>query len=232
MGDSLVAVIGAFCLVFAALVALLAIFSSRRRRRDRQAMQQWADRHGWTFRPHPRVDWGRLMPGGNRHGVSHAFSSVLAGRRVNVAEYSVTDGSDGTTTNTHYYVITVALLDQPLPSTQVEPRGRASRLKNKLLGPGETATGNPDFDRQFRIGTTEPAALRQWFPPALIVAHLTGQVPSSWRVHGAELLCQRPGRLHTEEVPGHAAAVLPLADLLDGRSERAGFGIRGRDPER
>ena len=218
MDDPFVAVIGAFCLVFAALIALLAIFTSRRRRRDQQAMQQWADRHGWTFRTHPRVDWGRLMPGGNRHGVSHAFSSVLAGRRVTVAQYSVTDASDGTTTNTHYHVITVALLDHPLPSTQVEPRGRASRLKSQLLGTGDTATGNPDFDRDFRIRTTEPAALRQWFSPPLIAAHLTGRVPPSWSVQGAELLCQRPGRLHADEVPGHAAAVLPLADLLDGRS--------------
>jgi hypothetical protein len=227
MDDPLVAVVVVLCVVFAALAAILAVYSGRRVRRHQRRMQQWADRNGWTLTAHPHVEWGRRLPGGNTHGVSYTFSSVLDGRRVNVAQYSVTDASDGTTTNTHHHVVTVALLNRPLPSTQVESRGRASRLTSRFLDSGETATGNPGFDRDFRIRTREPAALRQWFSPPLIAAHRSGQVPSSWSVQGAELLCHRPGRLDPDEVQGHAAAVLPLADLLDGRDGRERHGDSG-----
>ena len=212
------------CLVFAVLIAGVAVISIHRRRRHDRRLQRWADTNGWALTRHPRVEWGRQLPGANPHGISHTFSTMLHGHRVNVAQYSVTDASDATTTNTHHHVVTVVTLDQPYPSTQIEPRSRASRLKNKLLSPDETATGNPDFDRDFRIRTTAPAALQQWFTQPLITAHLTGQVPPAWSVHGTELLHHQPGRLHPDEIPAHAAAVLPLADLLDNHL--------GRDPAR
>jgi hypothetical protein len=218
MGDPAAGAIGAVCVVLAVLVAIIAVYGARRRRRDRDRMRAWADHHGWAFTPHPSVDWGRRLPGGNRNGVGHTFTSVLHGRQVNVAEYSVTDGSDGTTTNTHHWVITAVRLNRTLPATGVEPRSRASRLAAKIFGSGETATGNADFDRGFRIRTAEPAALHQWFSPALIAAHLAGRVPAAWSVHGADLLCHRPGRLEVNEIPRHATAALPLADLLDGHT--------------
>jgi hypothetical protein len=83
------------------------------------------------------------------------------------------------------------------------------------LGAGETAIGNPDFDRTYRIETDNPAALRQWFTPALVAAHSAGHIPPAWSVQGTELLCHRPGRLTTQAVPSHATIVLRLADLID-----------------
>jgi hypothetical protein len=215
MGDPIVGLVGALCLVCAALVALIAVYQVRRQRRRRRQTQQWADHNGWTLTRNPRVEWGRLLPGGNRHGISHTFSRVIEGRRVNVAQYSVTDASDGTTTNTHYHVVAVVVLSRSYPSIQVEPRGRASRLKNKLLGPGETASGNPDFDREFIIRTSEASAVRQWLSPALTAAQLNGRIPAAWSVHGTELLCHRPGELNPDDVPGYAGAALSLATLLE-----------------
>src|SRR6266540_6224522 len=111
MGDPFVGVVGALCVVFAVVVALIAVYSVRRERGHRDRMRRWADRNGWTLTTDPNVDWGRRLPGGNRYGVGHTFSTVLSGRPVHVAEYSVTDASDGTTTNTHHYVVTVAQLN-------------------------------------------------------------------------------------------------------------------------
>ncbi|MET8151447.1 hypothetical protein ACIBSW_17275 [Actinoplanes sp. NPDC049668] len=215
MNEPLAGAAAALCIVFAALIAVIAVYSVRRERRRKARLQQWADRNGWTLTLRPDVDWGRRLPGGNRHGVGPTFSAILDGRPVSVAEYSVTDASDGTTTNTHHHVVTVARLSRPLPPTQVEPRGRTSRLKNRILGPGDTATGNPDFDREFRIHTNDPATLHHWFTAPLITAHLTRQVPPSWSVQGTELLCHQPGRLNPNQIRDHAAAVLPLADQLD-----------------
>ncbi len=208
---------GAVCVVFAAIIALSAVHTARRNRREHQALQQWADQHGWTLTRQPDVDWGRQLPGGNNHGVSHCFSAVLSGRPVTVAAYSVTDASDGTTTNnTHQHVVTVAALRRALPPAAVEPRGPVSRLTRALFGAGETATGHTDFDRAFRIRAAAgtPAA---WVSPELVAAHLAGRVPASWSVRGNELLCHRPGHLQPHYVPGHAAVILSLADLLDGR---------------
>lgn len=217
MGELGAVMAGAVCVVFAAIVAISAGYAARRRRRVHEQWQQWADRNGWTLTLRPAVDWGRQLPGGNKHGVSHSFSAVVHGRPVSVAEYSVTDGSDGTTTNTHHHVITAATLRRPVPATSVEPRGPASRLRAGLFGAGETATGDPDFDRAFRIRTSAPAA---WFPPGLAAAQLAGRVPASWSARGDEVLCHQPGRLEPDEVPARAAAILPLADLLDGRPHR------------
>jgi hypothetical protein len=215
MGDPLVGLVAALCLGSVVLVALVAVYHGRRQRRRGREMQQWADRNGWTLTRNPPVDWGRQLPGGNRRGIGHTFSRTLDGRPVNVAQYSVTDTSDGTTTNTHFHVVAVAILRRAYPSIQVEPRGRVSRLKNKLLGPGETASGDPDFDRQFIIRTSDPSVVRQWLSPALIAAELTGRIPAAWSVYGTELLCHRPGELNPDDVPGHAGAVLSLATLLD-----------------
>jgi hypothetical protein len=208
--------LGAVCVVLTALVAIIAVYSVRRQRRDRDRMRQWADHNGWTVTLNPSVDWGRRMPGGNRNGVGHTFTRVLHGRQVSVAEYSVTDASDGTTTNTHYYVIMVARLSRSLPTTNVELRPRTSRLAVRVRGAGETATGNADFDRAYRVQTTEPTTLNQWLSPRLITAYLARRQPGSWGVRGTELFCYSPGRLTADEIPGHAATALSLADLLDG----------------
>ena len=213
MGDQLIVPLGAACGVLAVLVALGVVLAAGRRRREHDRLRRWVEQHGWTLTRQPEVDWGRELPGGNKHGVSHCFSTVLHGRPVSVAAYSVTDAGDGTAVNTHHHVVAAATLRRPLPSTTVEPRGAVSRF----LGTGRTTTGHPDFDRAFHLRTTTPAALPGWFTPALAAAQLARRVPASWSVRGTELLCHHPGRLEPHAVPAEAAALLPLADLLDGR---------------
>jgi hypothetical protein len=217
-GDLLIVMAGAVGVVFATITAISAVHTARRNRRTHDRQQQWADQHGWTLTRHPTVGWGRQLPGGNKHGVSHCFSTVLHGRPVAVAEYSVTDAGDGTSINTHYHVVTVATLGREFPAASVEPRGPVSRLRHGLLGSGETVTGNPHFDRAFRIRTATPGAPTAWLSPELAAAQLTGRVPASWSVRGNELLCHHPGRLEPHDVPAEAAVILPLADLLDGHA--------------
>jgi hypothetical protein len=214
--NPLVGMAGALCVAVAVLVTIVAVYSARSRRRHRARMQHWASSNGWTYTPQRAVDWGRRLPGGNKNGITDAFSRVVDGRQVSVAEYSVTDASDGTSTNTHWYVITVAVLHRPLPATQVEPRGLASGLRSARRGLDEAAIGNPDFDRAFRIRTADPAGLRHWFSLPLAAAHLAGRVPPVWSVHGTEVLRWQPGRLKIDDLTGLTTAILMLGDLLDG----------------
>jgi hypothetical protein len=213
--NPLVGMAGALCVAVAVLVAIVAVFSARGRRRHRTQMQQWASSNGWTYTPQPAVDWGRRLPGGNKNGITEAFSRVLDGRQVSVAAYSVTDASDGTSTNTHWYVVVVVVLHRPVPATQVELRSLASGLRSARRDLDEAAIGNPDFDRAFRVRTADPAGLRHWFSPSLVVAHLAGRVPPAWTVHGAEVLRWQPGRLKPKDIAGLIPEMLILADLLD-----------------
>ncbi|GAA0488563.1 hypothetical protein Ade02nite_72470 [Paractinoplanes deccanensis] len=205
---------GLLCASFGLLFGLLLVVAARRRRRERDRRRRWAESNGWALTEQPDVDWGRHLPGGNKRGIEYAFSAVRRGRRVWVAQYSVTDPGDGTTPQTHHHIVVVATLDRPLPATEVAPRGRVSRM----LGRGEGATGVPGFDRQFRIRTDEPAALGHLIGPALIDAQLGHRVPPAWSVHGTTLLHHRPGRLELDQVPRWADGLVLLAALIDHRA--------------
>jgi hypothetical protein len=219
------------CVLIVVLVTGAALAARRRERRRGDRLRSWAQHHGWVVVEHPAVDWGRRLPGGNRAGVTVLLSTVVRGRRVSVAEYTVTDvqitsvpdGAGGTTpsttTNTHHYTITVALLTRPMPDTTVEPRPKLSRLARAVTGTGETSTGDARFDRAFRIRTAEPAAIRFWCTRPLIDAHLHRRVPA-WSVHGTELMAYHPGRLDPATIAQHADPVIYLAALLDPATPR------------
>jgi hypothetical protein len=226
MAESLIAGAGILCLLVVALTIAAVIAGRRRERRRTDRLQAWARQNGWTVIPHPAVHWGARLPGGNRRGVTVAVSGAVSGRPVSVAEYVATvaqttsapDGMGGTTTSTttttHHYTAAVAALSRPMPYVAVERRGRVSRLARAVLGPGETASGNADFDRAFRIRTAEPAGVRRWCTPALIDAHLRGQMPD-WSVTGTEVLTFRAGRLDPSTIPDEAARIAFLGAHLD-----------------
>lgn len=217
---------GLFCALVVGLVLLVTVAARRRERRRMDSLRSWAQANGWAVTERPAVDWGARLPGGARRGVSVTISGVVRGRRVSIGEYTVTDtqvttvtdGAGGTSTsttsNTHHYTVAVALLTRPMPNTAVEQRGGLSRLTRAVMGPGDYATGNPAFDRVFRIRTESPPSIRTWCSPALLDAHLRGHVPT-WSVHGIELLTYRPGRLDPAAIVPQAEQVAYLAALLD-----------------
>ncbi|SNY28398.1 hypothetical protein [Paractinoplanes atraurantiacus] len=205
MSEPFGALIGLFCLVFGLLFAVLLVVATRRRRRERDRLRTWAESNGWGYTERPAVDWGRHLPGANRRGIEYAFSTVLHGRRVTVAQYLVTD-ADG---SSHHHVVTVAALHRPLPPAEISRRGRIARM----LSGGESGTGHPGFDREFRLRTPAPPG---WLTGALIDAHLRGQIPVPWLIDGTELIHHYPGRLELADVARHAAAISYLADFVDG----------------
>ncbi|MFF5084073.1 hypothetical protein ACFY36_44075 [Actinoplanes sp. NPDC000266] len=202
MGEPFGAVIGLFCLVFGLLFAVLLVAAIWRRNRARDHRRAWADGNGWSYTEHPGVDWGRHLPGANKRGIEYVFSAAPRGRQLSVAQYSVTDADGGS----HHHVVVVAALNRRLPPAEVTRRGRIA----KLMSGGETGTGHPAFDSEFRA--RPPGRLTS----ALIEAHLSGRIPVPWLVEGAELIHHHPGRLELGDVARHAAAIAYLADLVDG----------------
>jgi hypothetical protein len=209
MREAVGAVGGVLCLV----VVLVGVFSVRRRRRERRRLEQWALASGWTLTWEPAVEWGRMMPGGDPRGVTHAFSARVHGRPVTVAEYSTTDAQAQTT----FFVIVAIMLAGPLPPIEVSPRGVLSRGWRKIAGPGEASTGDAEFDAAFRVRSEAPAEALRWLPRPVLAAQLRRELPEFWSVRGAELFTHHPGRLRPEEVPREAQPLVTLADLLEGR---------------
>jgi hypothetical protein len=219
-------VVAAIAVVFVGLVVFALVQKSRRQRRRRQRLIEWAARNGWAFTPSPAVDWASRLPGRNKKGVSLALSATIGRHPVSVGEYSYTeshissapDGAGGTTTTTtsqtHQYIVTVVRLAQSYHPIAVQPRKAMSRLGRRLGKDDPNATGNDRFDRQFKVHADDMAYARHLVGPALVAEHVAGTVPP-WNLHGNELLAYRNGRLDKpEQVPALVAPLIRVADLL------------------
>jgi hypothetical protein len=143
-----------------------------------------------------------------------------------VAEYAYSEthtssGPDGvggstttTSTQTHHFVVTVVRLSRSYPPIAVEPRGALSKLGRTLFGAAGATTGHANFDRQFRVTTTDRVLARRLITPALIGEHLAGAVPP-WSLYGHDLLAYRPGRIdNPNHIPGIVAPLLRVARLF------------------
>lgn len=205
-------------------LVLAARATMRRERARRQQLAAWAAEHQWTYNHRPKGEWAwaARLPGHTRRGVSLVLSGMLEGYPATVAEYSYTttssgtDGSGNSTTNrtVHRLVVAVVRLRQAYPSVEVAPRGAVSRLTRSLFGEGQISTGDPEFDRRFRIRSPDPLTARGLLEPALVSAHLADRVPP-WSIHGDELLSYRPGVLQgPDDVQRAVAPLLEVARLL------------------
>jgi len=137
---------------------------------------------------------------------------------------------------THHLLVTAVLLDAPYPALSVQPA--FSRLDRAMLGEkvatlvtiagtfgdniaaplGDNnvvaTTGDDAFDRQFRIHTREPDAVKTVIGPELIAEHLTGRIPA-WNVADNTLVTWQSGSIKDpRSIPKLAAPLLRVANLL------------------
>ncbi|WP_433389719.1 hypothetical protein [Micromonospora sp. KLBMP9576] len=212
---------GLALLLGAGLIALV-VLAHRRERERRDSWRRWAAQHGWTFTENPQVGWIDRVPGRSRRGVRFALTGTMHGRPVGVAEYAYTethtstgaDGNQTTHSQTHTYVVSFVWLRRSLPALAVGPRRAFSRLGRALFGSDAYATGNPEFDRQWKVGAATPGQ-QALVGPALVAAHLAAAVPA-WSVRGSELITYRPGRLDDPALVWSLVTPLStVADLLE-----------------
>jgi len=212
---------GVLCGTLLGLAALAVVWGRRVRRRQWERTQTWAQQHGWAAVPRPTVDWWRRLPGANPRGLTAMLSGAIRERPVHVAAYEVTDVSfdaqGGTTSNTNHYTVVVTSLSRPLPEIVVEPRRALSKLTSRVAGPG---SGDPAFDREFRIRTSAPHAIEHWCTPEVRAAHTGGHVLLPWSVQGRELMHYTRGAMELTSVISYASALVWLAELIDSGGAR------------
>lgn len=204
------------------LVIVLIVVAVRRERERKARIAHWAASRGWAMTLRPRgLEWTSRLPGRNRRGVSLMVTGSLGGWPVAVADYSYTTTSStgtgsrsSTSSTTHHFVVTAVRLGAAYPPVAVQPRGALSRLGRSIFGDNSAATGNGEFDRQFRVQTKEPAYSRTLVGPALVNEHLAGRVPA-WSLAGPDLVTWRQGRIDDpSQIEAMAAQLLRVADLL------------------
>jgi len=145
---------------------------------------------------------------------------------VSVGEYSYTETTTSTSTdangamststssNTYHFVVIVVMLATAFPPMSLAPRGALSKLGRAMFGDGSTATGDPRFDKVFRIRTTAPQAVPHVFRPQLIAETLAGGL-GAWSLSGQQLLAYQPGRLADPAlIPALAWPLVRVAGLL------------------
>ncbi len=214
---------GVLCVVlFVAFIAafiVLAVYTAKRERQRRGALVQWALANEWTHLVKPVSDWPTRLPGHNRRGVTVAMTGLVNGWTVSVGEYQYTTssstGANGqTTSTTHHYVVVALRLPRQYPPLAVSARGGLSKLWRSVFGDGRVVTGIAAFDENFKISTKDPGVLPYTVGPALIQAHIAGQVPD-WTIVGDELLTAFPGQItDPNRIPGWAASLVLVAQLI------------------
>jgi hypothetical protein len=221
-GNELYGVAGLFCCLGGiALVVFLSVFSIRRERKRQDRLRQWATGHEWTYTPRPSTNWPARLPGHNKRGVTLALSGQVQGRPVSVGEYYYTetqstsnaDGTSGSSSTTHHFVVVAIWFNEQYPPIGVRPRGMFSKMGRALFG-DEREVGHDQFDREFRVTTKDAAYARRMVGPGLVQAHLAKAVPA-WDLRGNELMAYYTGRIgEPERIPAFIDPVLRVAALL------------------
>jgi hypothetical protein len=215
----------AWCaLGFIALAILLAVVAVRRERERKEGLGRWATYNGWIMTLRPAVDWGRLLPGRNRRGVTLALSGTVEGHPVTIAEYHYTETTSSTnangssTSSSTTYPLRPArgAIEPPRPEHQRLSTGALSKFGRSLFGDRATAIGHEPFDNEYRVAAKDASVVPYVLRPALVQEHVAGRLPG-WSLEGQDLLADLPPRAHRRpgHHPGPVGPLVRVATLLE-----------------
>jgi hypothetical protein len=176
-------------------------------RRRRDALYAWTMANGWRMhegdaatRWRPRLAHLRgFRMRRLAYGTVGPLSVTAADCRY---ETTSSNGQGGTQTVEVNLAVYVAALPGAWPEIMVGNRHLGSRILRALGGHSGVEVGHPEFDRRFRVETVDPYAVPRLLSPALVDAHLHGQVPN-WSISAGELMVVERRHLTPEHIlPG------------------------------
>ncbi len=193
MGGGLFSVLLVAGAIFAVGFAALTWWASVKRR---ERLQAWATANGWTFATSDPslVDFSRMQPFGAGH--AKKATEVLAGRYDGQSALSFTyhwttgTGRDSTTHTAHVVGI---VLPAYLPTLEVTPEGLGAKLA-KLVGAEDLQFESDDFNRAFRVASSDPQVAHAIVHPRLMERMLRSDaVDTAWRIEGTWILTWTSG---------------------------------------
>ena len=162
----------------------------------RERLQKWATLSGWTYAASDRslVDFSRGQPFGVGH--SKKATEVLAGRYDRLSALSFTyrwttgSGKEATTHTSH---IVGVVLPAYLPTVELTPDGLGAKLA-KLVGAQDIQFESDDFNRAFRVASSDPRVASAIVHPRLMERMLRDDARgSTWRIEGTWILSWASG---------------------------------------
>jgi hypothetical protein len=217
-----------FVLFAVGLVAFAALgwWASVKRR---EGLQKWAAVNGWTYTSSDRslVDFSRMQPFGVGH--SKKATEVLAGRYDRLSAlsftYRWTTGS-GKSATTHTAHVVGVVLPAYLPTVEVTPDGFGAKLA-KLVGAQDIQFESDDFNRAFRVASSDPQVAHAIVHPRLMERMLRDDaLGSAWRIEGTWILTWATGSTDLDRL----ASMLGLLSAVVGSIPRHVWLDHGFDP--
>jgi hypothetical protein len=174
----------------------------------RERLQRWAQVNGWTFASSDRslVDFSRAQPFGVGH--SKKATEVLAGRYDGHSAlsftYRWTTGS-GKEASTHTAHVVGLALPAFLPTVEVTPDGLGAKLA-KLVGAQDIQFESEDFNRAFRVASSDPQVAHAIVHPRLMERMLRADARGScWRIEGTWILTWATGSTDLDRLASRLA---------------------------
>lgn len=141
-------------LVAVALAAVM-FFAWQAEKRRRQALQAWADEHGWHYRF--RRDRGKVrqysfldrLQQGHSRVAYHRLQGEWQGRPAEVFQLCYTTGS-GKNRQTHWWVVALLRIERPFPELTLAPENILSRF-GQALGFDDIDFESVEFSRAYAV---------------------------------------------------------------------------------
>lgn len=214
-----------FLLFLAVLLGALVILVTavrkaaiRAERRRRDALYAWTMVSGWRlYEGDLATSWRHRLHHLPGFRIRRLVTGMVYGLPVTAAdcryETSSTDANGNAQTSEVDLAVFVGVLPGGWPDIEVRPRRLGSRLLRALGRHSPVELGHPPFDQQFQVEAADPHTARTLLTPALVDAHLRGQV-RGWSIQGGELLITETRRLTPEVIPPGADRLRGLAAML------------------
>ncbi|WP_051639785.1 DUF3137 domain-containing protein [Cellulomonas sp. URHE0023] len=183
----------------------------------RERLQTWARVNGWTYTSSDRslVGFSRLQPFGLGH--SKRATEVLTGtydRHPALSfTYSWTTGSGKSSANHTAHIVGVSL-PAYLPTVELTPDGLGAKLA-KLVGAQDIQFESEDFNRAFRVASSDPQVAHAIVHPRLMERMLRPDAAgTTWRIEGTWILTWAMGSTDLDRLASRLGVLTAVADSI------------------
>jgi len=201
-----------FFVVFAIVAAVI---SAAIAKRARQAAQQWAAAHHWSWAASDRLLPDRWSSPPFRRGKSRSARNVLTGtwngRPATSFQYSYTTGS-GKNRTTHFHHVVAYSLPAHLPWLQLEPEGLGDSIA-KFFGGQDIEFESSQFNDAWRVKGPEGQFPYDFLHPRMMQRLLGPDVSgASITVEGSDVYLYRSGK---QELAVIQPSLQLLSDIVE-----------------
>jgi len=210
--------------IFLGFIAPFAALITYAVRRHKKSILALAARNQWTYEKYdqalPNSFWGTPFQHGHHRGAQDILRGRFDGRSVLIFHYRWQVGSFDDESTYYIWVVSVEDLPAGLPALEVIRRRWSKHYASPQAG-AEYRTGDPAFDKRFRVSTTHPQLAADVLDPD--VRRLLMSWPDiPWRIEAPRLVMWGSRGMRLKEVEEAARKATTLATAVSARVRGGG----------